>query len=178
MNEKLERTIKEELLKLAVVFDVKASTEAEKQALNTKLKIYFEDLKDLNANKVLEAIKMARKTCKFFPRVSELISLTEESDEDLELFASKASNNAFERFRHKMLEGRGELPSFEDEITQHAFNLTLEEGDWREDAEQFNKWFRVKMKKNLINLHSAPSFQQQLELKEAEEKKARAALYE
>lgn len=142
------------------------------------IEMFYDAIKEYSPDDILEAIRICSRTKTYGLQPSDLIQHLEASEEDLELKSSKIANSAFERFRHKMLEGRGELPSFEDEITQHAFNLTLEEGDWREDAEQFNKWFRVKMKKNLINLHSAPGFQQHLELKEAEEKKARAALYE
>lgn len=150
----------------------------QKEFSQDMIEMFYDAIKEYSPDDILEAIRMCSKTKTYGLQPSDLIEHMKPSEEDFEIQASKIANRAFEDFRHKMLEGRGEVPVFDDEISQHAFNLTLEEEDWKEDAEAFDKWFRVKMKKNLMSLHSAPSYQVHLQIEESNEKEERKKLYE
>lgn len=47
----------------------------ERDISEDRMKIYLEDLKDLPVDRVLAAIRQARRTCKFFPSIAELREL-------------------------------------------------------------------------------------------------------
>jgi hypothetical protein len=142
------------------------------------VELFLGTLSEYDSEDVLEAIKLCAKDETYGIQPSDILKYLKKSDELTEMEINQKANDAYWEFDTKLRECQGKLPKFDDESTQAAFDATLLENDWGEDSEQFSRFFRPAMRRNLKNILTAPENQSRLALQEAQEKKERAALYE
>ena len=163
-------SVKDEIKKMFVAFDVNPDTAKIKAA------VFVEDLAEYNQDDVAEAIKKARKSCKFCPRVADIIEFLEPSEHELEAAMNSEIAQAVSFLKGRFRQGLWECPfDGEDGAVYHAFNVVMER-DWSEESSM--KYFYRAFEDAYKSHAKLPSYRQNLIALEAEEKRKRLESYE
>lgn len=130
-------SVKDEIKKMFVAFDVNPDTAKIKAA------VFVEDLAEYNQDDVAEAIKKARKSCKFCPRVADIIEFLEPSEEDITLEAGDYADKAINAV----------MFSQEYDLGDDIANLTLKQMGFFEWKQRSDHDFKTFFKPSFIKTY-------------------------